>query len=235
METVFTTSDKLGDVVAKFPKASEIFKRYHIDYCCGGQRPLSAAIQEQNLNGNDILADLHKAFREVQAVKQDAAVDWRQAPFDKLIDHIVNTHHAFLNQELPQISEDVKKILRVHGAHHGAVLSKVHKLFHTLKMELEEHLIKEEEILFPMIKEYEKNPSAAGLPRIRETVAEIESEHTAVGDILKELRSITEQYSAPGDACTTFRLTYQKLEELESDVFQHVHLENNILFPRLGL
>lgn len=233
MEKVFTASDKLGDIVIKLPKVSEVFKRYNIDFCCGGQRPLAAAVQEQNLNESEILAALNKAYQEAESVKQDANIDWWQESLSDLIDHIVNTHHAYLNQELPRLSENVTKILRVHGVHHGTVLSKVHKLFHSLKMELEQHLIKEEEILFPLIKEFEKNPAAPLLAKIRTTVEEVESEHTAAGDILKELRSITEQYAIPEDSCTTFRLTYEKLEELESDLFQHIHLENNILFPRL--
>lgn len=235
METIFTASDKLGDIVSKLPKASEIFKQYNIDFCCGGQRPLAAAIQEQKLNEGEILAALEQAYQEAESVKQDTAKDWRQTSYSELIDHIVNTHHAYLNQELPRLSENVTKILRVHGVHHGAVLSKVHKLFHSLKMDLEQHLIKEEEILFPLIKEYEKNPTDSLLPKIRETIQDIENEHTAAGDILKEIRSITEQYVTPADACTTFRSTYQRLEELESDLFQHIHLENNILFPRLGM
>lgn len=233
MANVFTVSDKLGDIVGRLPKASEIFKRYNIDFCCGGQRPLAAAVQEQNLNESEILAALDEAYQETENVKQDEFIDWRQAVFSDLIDHIVNTHHAYLNRELPQLSEYITKILRVHGVQHGAVLTKVHKLFHTLKMELEQHLIKEEEILFPMIKDYEKNQSAPYLAKIKETIQEIESEHTAAGDILKELRSVTKQYIPPKEVCTTFNLTYQKLKEMESDLFQHIHLENNILFPRL--
>jgi len=111
----------------------------------------------------------------------------------------------------------------------------VHKLFHTLKTELEQHLIKEEEILFPMIKRYEAEPSDDLYKNMKETTAETEEEHEAAGDILKELREITAEYTVPQDGCGTYRRTFEILEELEADLFQHIHLENNILFHRLGI
>jgi regulator of cell morphogenesis and NO signaling len=146
----------------------------------------------------------------------------------------VETHNSFTTRILPEISEFATKILRVHGSNHKE-LFRIHKLFHSLKMDLEQHLIKEEEILFPLIKEYDINPSDQLLAKIQDTVRETEEEHTAAGDILKELREITNDYNLPVDACGSYRLTYEKLTELESDLFQHIHLENNILFHRLGI
>jgi regulator of cell morphogenesis and NO signaling len=233
MEKKFTSSQAVGAIVAEFPQAAEIFKGYRIDFCCGGDKTLKLAVQELGLDENTVLEQLNQTYSKAvnQSEKSDE-VDWRKESFTTLVDHIVNTHHLYLQKELPQISEFVTKILRVHGQNHSE-LTRVYKLFHTLKMELEQHLIKEEEILFPLIKEYEKNPSDQLLDRIKQVTNDIEEEHEQAGDIIKELRNITNQYELPANTCTTYQLAYQKLEEMESDIFQHIHLENNILHPRL--
>jgi regulator of cell morphogenesis and NO signaling len=164
---------------------------------------------------------------------KDSKTDWNLAPFGQLIDHIINTHHAFLVKNLPRLSELTAKILRVHGAGYQE-LSKVYRLFHSLKMELEQHLIKEEEVVFPLIKEFEKAPSLETLNAAERVIEELEAEHEGAGDILKELRKVTSDYAIPADTCNTYVLTYNLLEELEGDLFKHIHLENNILFPRLS-
>jgi regulator of cell morphogenesis and NO signaling len=215
------------------PKASDIFKEYRIDFCCGGNRPLQEAIEEKGLNEKEVLERLEKAYEEMQKYSSDQ-VDFKLMNPGDLADYIVNTHHSYLNTELPRISEYVNTILKVHGKNHGDVLFKVHKLFHSLKSDLEQHLIKEEQILFPMIKEYDKNPSAEMIRKIAAVIKEIEDEHEGAGDILKELREITDNYAVPEDGCRTYSITFQKLEELESDLFQHIHLENNILFKAFG-
>lgn len=137
-----------------------------------------------------------------------------------------------MQKELPVLSEFVAKILRVHGAGHPE-LARVHQLFCELKMELEPHLIKEEEILFPLIKELEQNRSDAAREQVKRIIGELEREHSGAGGVLKELRSVTNDYMLPAEACRTYALSFHKLEELESDLFQHIHLENNILFPRV--
>jgi regulator of cell morphogenesis and NO signaling len=215
------------------PKASDIFKEYRIDFCCGGNRPLQEAIEEKGLNEKEVLERLEKAYEKMQKYNSNQ-VDFKLMKPGDLIDYIVNTHHSYLNTELPRISEYVNTILKVHGKNHGDVLFKVHKLFHSLKADLEQHLIKEEQILFPMIKEYDKNPSAEMIRKIAAVIKEIEDEHEGAGDILKELREITDNYAVPEDGCRTYSITFQKLEELESDLFQHIHLENNILFKAFG-
>jgi regulator of cell morphogenesis and NO signaling len=161
-----------------------------------------------------------------------SATDWRLASFDDLVDYIVNTHHDYLYNELPKIGDLTTKILRVHGRSHPE-LAKVHKLFHTLKLELEQHLIKEEQTLFPRIIDYEEDPSLDKLNELLEVIEELEAEDIGTGDFLKELSAITKGYAIPGDVCSTFSLTYQKLKNLELDLFTHIQLENNVLFPRL--
>lgn len=233
MNNKFTVTQAVGKIVAEFPQAAEIFKKYKIDFCCGGDKQLAVAAKELNLDEKSVLEELNQVYTLM--AKQDnwsEEVDWRQQSLSQLVNHIINKHHLYLQQEMPLISELITKILRVHGANHSE-LRKIHNLFHVLKLELDQHLIKEEEILFPLIKEYEKNPSSQLLANVQKQIDTIENEHEQAGDIIKELRQITNDYTLPADACTSYRLAYQKLEEMESDLFQHIHLENNILHPRI--
>jgi iron-sulfur cluster repair di-iron protein len=228
----FNSNQKIGEIVTKFPNAADIFKEYKIDFCCGGDRPLITAINEQGVNESEILEKINASYEKLQSNLYTNNRNWVEAPFDELVDHIVNVHHGYLYENLPKISELTTKILRVHGGHHPE-LSKVHKLFHTVKMELDAHLIEEETIQYPAIKEYLKSNSEADLDKAINIINQLQDEHTGAGDILKELRRVTNDYNAPTDGCNTYKLTYAKLEEMESDIFQHIHLENNILFPRL--
>lgn len=231
MQTI-ETNQSLGEIVAAVPKASEIFKKHHIDFCCGGNRPLNQALSEQNLNEREIMNELNAALDDVRSLKDQK--DFRNMKPTVLTEYIEGTHHVFLRSILPEISDAVTKVIRAHGANHKELFT-VHKLFHELKADLELHLIKEEEILFPLIKDYDKMPSQNKLDHIRNVMGEIEGEHDAAGKILKELRRLTREYQLPDDACQTFMKTYAKLVELESDLFQHIHLENNILFKRLNI
>lgn len=228
---IFKSSDSIGYIASNFPKSMEIFKDYNIDFCCGGNRPLIEAIKEQSLNEAEVMNKLEETYNKTINLENEE-VDFTKLSYSNLIDHIVNKHHAYLQIELPRIGELVNKILRVHGQGHSE-LAKVHKLFSNLRMELEQHLIKEEETEFPAIKEYERSESKELLDKIVGTIKELEDEHEGAGDILKELRRITNGFTAPEDGCNTYRLTYDKLKELESDTFKHIHLENNILFIRL--
>jgi regulator of cell morphogenesis and NO signaling len=228
--TQFNASQKVGEIVTHFPKAADIFKEYRIDFCCGGDRILKDVLKQEGLEETLVLRQINTLYEELKDVSRSDR-DWRQESSSQLIDHVVNTHHAYLQVELPRISELTAKILRVHGSHHPE-LGNVFRLFHNLKMELEQHLIKEEEIEFPLIKEYEKNPSEETRQKVLTIMRELETEHEGAGDLLKELRKVTQDFKVPEDACYTYRITYQKLQELENDTFQHVHLENNILFPR---
>jgi regulator of cell morphogenesis and NO signaling len=232
MNNIFNTTEKIGDIVSKFPKAVNIFKEYNIDFCCGGNRSLSIAIDEQNLNKDEIIQKLNASYLEFEAALKER-IDWRNSSLTELIQYIVDNHHTYLIRELPILKDFISTILDVHGIHHREVLTRVDTLFNNLKIELEQHLIKEEEDLFPLIMEYDKNPNVKTLDKAWKVINELESEHEGAGAVLKELRKITDQYTAPPDGCNTYRVTFQKLEELESDLFQHIHLENNILFPRL--
>ncbi|MGG4407099.1 DUF542 domain-containing protein, partial [Geobacillus stearothermophilus] len=129
MEQRFTEQSLIGDIVTQFPKAADLFKARRIDFCCGGQRPLKEAIEELGLDGEALLRELNTLYAEAQ---NKPTGNWSEAPLADLVDHIINTHHRYLNEELPQLSPYVTKVLRVHGMHHPH-LSHVHKRFHELK------------------------------------------------------------------------------------------------------
>lgn len=228
----FNSNQKIGDIVTKFPKVADIFKEYKIDFCCGGDRTLITAIKEQGVNETELLEIINDFYEKLKNNIYSKDRNWVEAPLDELVDQIVNVHHAYLYENLPKISELTTKILRVHGEKHPE-LSRVHKLFHTIKMELEAHLIEEETIQYPAINAYLRSNSEADLDKAINIINQLQDEHIGAGNILKELREITNDYDLPSNACTTYRLTYFKLQEMESDIFQHIHLESNILFPRL--
>lgn len=227
--TIFNTAQSIGEIVSILPAAGEVFKAYGIDFCCGGGRPLETAIKEQRLNGKEILGKLDKAYEEAERIRNK--VDFRAMGSRDLVDYIVNTHHVYMRKTLPLLGELTAKVLRAHGTGHRE-LFKVHRLFNNLRTELEQHLIKEEELLFPLIKGYEADKTHGMLQEINNELNETEDEHEAAGDILKELRKITGNYEIPADGCSTFETAYRLLQEMEADLFQHIHLENNILFRR---
>jgi len=231
--SAFQGEQRLGDIVLKFPGAAEIFKQHGIDFCCGGQRSLDAAAQEKGLVAATLLEELGASYNALVGCKSDDVVDWSQVSLEQLIQHIVQTHHGYLKRMLPQLSEIAVKVLRVHGQLHGEVLSEVHRLFNSFRVEMESHLIKEEEIVFPEIIVYEQHPSSEKLQQVIHDVKELDKEHDGAGNLLKELRQVTQDYALPEDACATYTYLFQELERMESDVFQHIHLENNVLFERL--
>lgn len=232
MERTFDGSETIGDIVAGFPGAGHLLKEWKIDFCCGGNRTLSAALREQRIDEEAFLERLNRIVRQA-GEKRGPDTDWRQAPSGELIDHILQTHHAYLLEELPSVSELVTKILRVHGLAHPE-LAALHKRFHQMKTELEQHLIAEEEEVFPLIRKAEQTGDRTDARRAANAVAELEADHSAVGQLLKEMRETTGDYRLPEGACATYALAFRKLEAMESDLFEHIHLENNVLFPRIS-
>ncbi|QSO52748.1 iron-sulfur cluster repair di-iron protein [Alicyclobacillus curvatus] len=232
MTRMFGTNSKLGDIVTTYPEAGTIFKGYKVDYCCKGDRTVAEAVQGTDIHIEQLLKELNAGYETARA---DAAstTDWTDESFDKLISHVVNTHHAYLQKTLPILGELTTKILRVHGKNHLDTLSPLHRTFHTFKMDIEQHMIKEETDIFPLIIEYQETGDVDILRKVLTHIEVLEQEHTESGDLLKQMRVVTNDYYVPDDACGTYSYTFQKLAELEEDMFRHVHLENNIMFPRL--
>lgn len=224
----FKLTDRLGDIVIAVPKTAEFFHHYRVDYCCGGDRTLQDALIELQLPEASVLDELNTLAKTIQ----EQGDDWHPMTPMELVDYIVSTHHAFLWTNLPKLSELTTMLLRVHGINHPELIT-VHRLFGELKTELEAHLLKEETVQYPAIEAYFEHPSTDTLEPALAVIHELETEHVAAGSLLKQLRDVTKNYTIPTDGCNTYHKTYALFEKLELDIFQHIHLENNVLFPKL--
>lgn len=213
----------IGEVVVELPKATEIFKHYGIDFCCGGHRHLRSVAKEQGIDQEKLFKDLDKAYEERKGSYGDQKDNFESMSPTVLSTYIEDTHHQYLRKALPQTAELLATILRVHGKNHPE-LFETYKLFGQLKTDLEQHLLKEETMLFPDFEDAHANEKA-----ITELSKTIIGEHEAAGELLVRLRKATNHYTLPEDACRTFAKTYEMLEEIEEDLHQHIHLENNIL------
>jgi regulator of cell morphogenesis and NO signaling len=219
----------VGEMVAERPTRARVFERLGIDYCCGGKQPLETACRQKGLDAALVAEEL-AAFE--QSDQSPAEPGWINSRLTDLIDHILTTHHVYLKRELPRLYEIVDKVVAAHGANHPE-LADVRHTFAMLKAELDEHMIKEENILFPTIVAMEtgrQGPLHCG--GIDRPIAVMEHEHDSAGRALATLRQLTHDYRAPDDACNTYRVMLSSLAELEADLHQHISKENNILFPR---
>lgn len=229
MTMPFTESTLVKDIVNEQPKTSDVFKRYRIDFCCGGNIPLVKAATDLSVDMEKLMTDLNEVYTKEANNKDDMAV-WTESSSEDIIKHISEHYHAPLLDELAQLSPYVTKVTKVHGDHHPELL-KVYELWYEFKKEMIEHTEKEEEVVFPMLKKLD-DPNLENRQEIIDYITELEKEHDHVGEILRQLREVTSDYELPLDACGTYTLVYKRIEALEGQTFMHVHLENNILFPR---
>lgn len=215
----------VGEIVTIMPMASEVFRSVGIDFCCGGNQILETVIVEQELSANEIYAALDKLAAHGPTASSE---DVSQMDPQALAEYILTRHHAYLWENLPQIHALLLMVLKAHGQKNPELYD-VYKLFSDLTRDIEPHLIREETELFPSITNNDENKT-----KDRTVLVHIlQGEHENMGNLLKELRHVTNNYSLPADACETFNLLYQKLMELENDTMKHYHLENNILFKKL--
>ncbi|WP_416188055.1 iron-sulfur cluster repair di-iron protein [Clostridium perfringens] len=231
MEKLIRKDYSLGEVVTVYPAVVKKFNDMELDYCCGGSKSLEVALKEKGVDVDKFIEDLNKEFKEFK-FENSQYVDWREKSSEELISHIVETHHGETFRLLKEIDPLMVKVFRVHFSHGPELLMKVHSLFGKLKCELEEHLLKEENILFPLMIKYDKAKDEKEKKEIEEDIRIIVNEHEAAGDILKELAEVTDDYKVPEWGCISFKLLYDYLHDLEKDLFIHIHKENNILFPR---
>ena len=231
MEKLIRKDYSLGEVVTVYPAVVKKFNDMELDYCCGGNKSLELALKEKGVDVDKFVEDLNKEFKEFK-FENSQYVDWREKSSEELISHIVETHHGETFRLLREIDPLMVKVFRVHFSHDPELLMKVHSLFGKLKCELEEHLLKEENILFPLMIKYDQAKDEKEKKEIEEDIRIIVNEHEAAGDILKELAEVTDDYKVPEWGCISFKLLYDYLHDLEKDLFIHIHKENNILFPR---
>ncbi|NDL68247.1 iron-sulfur cluster repair di-iron protein [Anaerotalea alkaliphila] len=215
----------IGNSVTEHPELVKVYMDHQVDFCCGGDRTVSEALEK---DGADLEAVLREAEEAMAAAGTGAAagpgvVLLSDLTSGELVDRIVGRHHAFLKRELPVLRELLSTILKVHGHRHEE-LYEIHKVFRELALELESHLVKEEEELFPKL--------ASGGKECGELIRELEREHDGAGEALHRLTELTDHFRVPADGCRTYGIAYGKLQELVADMYLHVHAENNVLFPR---
>ncbi len=224
----------VGEIAAEMPSATREFEKLGIDYCCGGNRTLRQACSEANISVDEALARLE---RSAASTEPKPGQDWQNQLLADLISHITTTHHVFVREESPRIQALAAKVVGVHGKNHPELLQ-VQQVFAALAEELRVHLMKEEQMLFPYISLMEENTLAGepAPPAMFGTVANpvrmMMQEHDGAGEALRALRSVTVNYTVPEDACISYRTLFQALQDFEADLHQHIHLENNVLFPR---
>jgi regulator of cell morphogenesis and NO signaling len=228
------TERSVRELALENPATTRVFEKLGIDYCCGGNKSLEESCRAANLNIDQVLDSLDKA---TQSVATQADRDWQVEPLASLIAHIKNTHHTYTREEIARLGPLFAKVCSVHGKNHPELLE-IHDAFQGLAQELSVHLMKEEMILFPYIDKMEaavtgKEPIArAPFGSVQNPVSMMEHEHDSAGNALRAMRRASNGYSAPTDSCVSYQTLYNALASFEADLHQHIHLENNVLFPR---
>jgi regulator of cell morphogenesis and NO signaling len=227
------TTQTVREIALEQPSSIRVFEQYGIDYCCGGRKPLAEACATRDIEVDAVIAALEAAAKGSAPVGED----WSKASLERLSGHIVATHHAYVKRELPRLALLAQKVVARHGATRvelPVIQSKLSKL----DEELRQHLAKEELILFPHIAKLERAINDGGAKpdncfgTVANPIAMMTREHDAAGTLLAEIRELSHSFTTPEDACPTYHAFYDGLREFEQDLHQHIHLENNILFPR---
>ena len=228
---ILTTT--LADYVKQDFHAAAVFEKYGLDFCCRGKRPIGDACKDKNIDPEKVIEELNM-LRTNGSGKTERFDTWE---LDFLVDYIVNKHHSYVKEMLPTLSFHTQKIMSVHGDRHPELIKIAH-LFAQVKTELDQHLVKEEQILFPYVKAL-AHAKKRGEPfppnrfgTVMNPIAMMEQEHDAVGQMCFSIRELSSDYTPPPDGCTTYQITFKELKEFEEDLHQHIHLENNILFPK---
>jgi regulator of cell morphogenesis and NO signaling len=230
-----TSTTKVRDVALELPQATRLFEKFKIDYCCGGDRPLAAACASAGV-------DLQNVLALIQQIKQaphagNGTLDLQKATVSELIGYILDKHHVFTKEEMARLEPLADKVVGAHGENHSELLA-LRDLMRQLFEDLRPHMFKEEQILFPFIialdSAREQNRAAPFAPfgTINNPIRMMLMEHDTAGELLREMRKLSSDYRVPADACVSFKTFYEALEGFEQDLHQHIHLENNLLFPK---
>ncbi len=229
------TEKTVRELALENPAATRVFEQLGIDYCCGGSQSLDEACRAANLDRNEVLDSLEMAGQPKQAAQKER--NWQVEPLADLIAHIKSTHHKYTREEIARLGPLFEKVCSVHGKNHPELLE-IGGTFQGLAQELTMHMMKEEMILFPYMMRMEesviqKEPiMPAPFGTVQNPVSMMEHEHDSAGNALRAMREASNGYAAPGDSCVSYQTLYQALAAFETDLHQHIHLENNILFPR---
>lgn len=227
------SDETLGQIAAKDLSKAQIFKKYGLDFCCGGKKTVKEACAEKGLDVTQIEHEL----RQAEKIPASRPLPYNEWSLDFLADYIINTHHTYVRKNLPDIRAYAEKVMRVHGKNHPELMG-IFPLVEAVNNELTSHMAKEEKILFPFIKKLvaAKNSSqpevTSNFGTVQNPIQMMEMEHELAGNHLAEIRTLANNYKLPDDACASYSLLYRMLDEFEDDLHLHIHLENNILFPK---
>jgi regulator of cell morphogenesis and NO signaling len=232
---MISSETKVREVALNTPGSTRVFEKFKIDYCCGGDRPLSEACAAAGVQIDTVMQLLSEV---TQANSHDELVpNFQNASLRELITHILETHHVYTKSEIDRLDALIAKVIVAHGSNHPELIE-LGELWQSLAADLNPHMFKEERVLFPyimaMVQAADQNGSAPFAPfgTVNNPIHMMMSEHDSAGDILRQMRSLTFDYKVPADACISYQTLYQALEGFERDLHQHIHLENNILFPK---
>ncbi len=232
---MLNTKQSVRELALEIPGATRVFEKLGIDYCCGGAASLENACASAGVTTADVVSALDEANHQQSPTSEFK--DWQSAPLSALIDYILEKHHVFTKRELLRLDALIIKVCAAHGERHPELL-RLQALFKNLDEDLAPHMMKEERVLFPHIMRMEaalKNHETLPVPpfmTVRNPVRMMSLEHDNAGELLREMRLVTSDYTVPSDGCTSYRTLLQALKEFEEDLHQHIFLENNILFPR---
>lgn len=231
METI--SNNTIGSLVAANFKAASVFQKFGIDFCCKGNRTISEACAVQNLDKDKV----EQEILSVLASKEKSVIDYNSWPIDLLADYIEKTHHRYVTEKIPELNIYLNKLCKVHGERHPELLS-IYKHFLASSEELTIHMKKEENILFPFIRAMVKAENSQmeidqpSFTTVKNPIAMMMKEHDTEGGRFREISRLSNEYTAPADGCTTYKVAFAMLKEFEEDLHTHIHLENNILFPK---
>ncbi|MEP1095572.1 MAG: iron-sulfur cluster repair di-iron protein [Cyclobacteriaceae bacterium] len=222
----------VAEIVSDNFRTAEVFKKYGIDFCCGGQVNVSEISHKRGVDISSLKSDLIEILEDEVNIH-----DYNHWTLDFLVDYVINVHHSYVHESIPLIKEYLQKVAKVHGHGHKEVLE-IQTFFQMVAEELLLHMQKEEKILFPFIKKIteakKKGKTIEGsiLSSIEGPIEMMELEHENAGNIFRTISSLSDKYTPPSDACSTYNVLYAKLQEFEADLHKHIHLENNIIFPK---
>ena len=229
-------SRTLAQIVTGDHRTASIFEKYNLDFCCKGKRSLQQACAEQNISVDNLLREL-EIISSAPDLTSQHILSFDKLSASQLVDYIVSIHHSYVKKQAPQLFAYLEKVTIKHGDRHPE-LRRIFELFANIKDEMDQHMQKEELILFPRIKKLEQTSAGGNLGSqltisyLETPINIMEEEHDDAGRMMEEIKQLTNNYVPPQDACTTYRLSFAALQAFEADLHQHVHLENNILFPK---
>ena len=230
-----STTTKVRDIALEIPQATRVLEKLKIDYCCGGEQPLGDACATAGVDFRNVLRMIDQLRESTES--QNGRTDLQTIPLADLIAYILDKHHIYTKDEMARLEPLADKVVGAHGANHSELLA-IRDLLHQLFTDLKQHMFKEEQILFPFVialeKACEQNRPAPFAPfgTVNNPIRMMMMEHDTAGDILREMRTLSSDYKVPADACISFKTFYEAIEAFEQDLHQHIHLENNLLFPK---